>query len=179
MLSAVLDRPVEELHVLLDAVVCVVKMYTHSQIMHFRHQSKKISFKETFAKDNVSIEHLVDEVMEEELTSPRSQYNSSPGSESSSDKDSLIYSLDHLNYEKHKTAALLVQGPVHVRMPLHVGGDIRVVLRPSDADKPCEVCSARAGKHSYYGGQVCPSCRAFFRRSVQAGYSEKFKCKRG
>jgi hypothetical protein len=30
----------------------------------------------------------------------------------------------------------------------------------------CEVCGERAGKHSYYGGQVCPSCRAFFRRSV-------------
>jgi hypothetical protein len=29
------------------------------------------------------------------------------------------------------------------------------------------VCGERAGKHSYYGGQVCPSCRAFFRRSVQ------------
>ena len=98
----------EELHVLLDTVVHVVKMYTYSQIMHFRHQSKKISFKETFAKDNVSIEHLVDEVMEEELTSLKSQYNSSPGSESSSDKDSLTDSLDHLNNEKSKTPPMLV-----------------------------------------------------------------------
>ena len=32
----------------------------------------------------------------------------------------------------------------------------------------CQVCGERAGKHSYYGGQVCPSCRAFFRRSVQS-----------
>lgn len=32
----------------------------------------------------------------------------------------------------------------------------------------CHVCSEKAGKHSYYGGQVCPSCRAFFRRSVQS-----------
>ena len=31
-----------------------------------------------------------------------------------------------------------------------------------------QVCGERAGKHSYYGGQVCPSCRAFFRRSVQS-----------
>ena len=37
-------------------------------------------------------------------------------------------------------------------------------------DKPriCHVCGEMAGKHSYYGGQVCPSCRAFFRRSVQS-----------
>ena len=27
----------------------------------------------------------------------------------------------------------------------------------------CYVCGEKAGKHSYYGGQVCASCRAFFR----------------
>jgi len=42
--------------------------------------------------------------------------------------------------------------------------------------RPCEVCGESAGKHSYYGGEVCPSCRAFFRRSVQAGYSGSYKC---
>lgn len=43
----------------------------------------------------------------------------------------------------------------------------------------CEVCGERAGKHSYYGGQVCPSCRAFFRRSVQSKYNLTFKCTKG
>merc|ERR1712102_119427 len=43
----------------------------------------------------------------------------------------------------------------------------------------CEVCGERAGKHSYYGGQVCPSCRAFSRRSVQSRYNETFKCTKG
>jgi len=43
----------------------------------------------------------------------------------------------------------------------------------------CEVCGEKAGKHSYYGGQVCPSCRAFFRRSVQSRYNETFKCAKG
>jgi len=43
----------------------------------------------------------------------------------------------------------------------------------------CQVCGERAGKHSYYGGQVCPSCRAFFRRSVQSGYNDSFKCTQG
>ena len=39
---------------------------------------------------------------------------------------------------------------------------------PSDESRLCHVCGEKAGKHSYYGGQVCPSCRAFFRRSVQS-----------
>jgi len=42
--------------------------------------------------------------------------------------------------------------------------------------RPCEVCGESAGKHSYYGGEVCPSCRAFFRRSVQAGCYDSYKC---
>lgn len=42
--------------------------------------------------------------------------------------------------------------------------------------RPCHVCGERAGKHSYYGGEVCPSCRAFFRRSVQSGYNATYCC---
>eukprot|EP00092_Neocalanus_flemingeri_P041907 GFUD01045641.1.p1 GENE.GFUD01045641.1~~GFUD01045641.1.p1 ORF type:complete len:476 (-),score=149.67 GFUD01045641.1:139-1566(-) len=44
--------------------------------------------------------------------------------------------------------------------------------------RPCQVCGERAGKHSYYGGEVCPSCRAFFRRSVQSGYNNTYCCVR-
>ena len=33
----------------------------------------------------------------------------------------------------------------------------------SDGKYLCYVCGEKAGKHSYYGGQVCASCRAFFR----------------
>jgi len=40
--------------------------------------------------------------------------------------------------------------------------------RQDTEERQCHVCGERAGKHSYYGGQVCPSCRAFFRRSVQS-----------
>jgi hypothetical protein len=32
-------------------------------------------------------------------------------------------------------------------------------------------------KYSSYGGKVCSSCRAFFRRSVQSGYHALFQCK--
>ena len=40
----------------------------------------------------------------------------------------------------------------------------------------CKVCSEPAGKHIYYGGKVCTSCRAFFRRAVQNHYYEVFNC---
>ncbi len=33
----------------------------------------------------------------------------------------------------------------------------------------CQVCSSPTKKHLFYGGQVCESCRGFFRRSVQGG----------
>ena len=47
-----------------------------------------------------------------------------------------------------------------------------VVASPPESfefQKPrlCHVCGAPAGRHNYYGGQVCASCRAFFRRSVR------------
>merc|ERR1719410_1084744 len=42
--------------------------------------------------------------------------------------------------------------------------------------RPCQVCGEVAGRHSYYGGEVCPSCRAFFRRSVQSGYNVSYCC---
>jgi len=42
--------------------------------------------------------------------------------------------------------------------------------------RPCHLCGERAGKHRYYGGDVCPSCRAFFRRSVQSGYNATYCC---
>ena len=43
----------------------------------------------------------------------------------------------------------------------------------------CYVCKDKAGKHNYYGGRVCPSCRAFFRRAVQSKYYEIFFCNKG
>lgn len=35
------------------------------------------------------------------------------------------------------------------------------------APEPCAVCGQPAGKHSYYGGQVCVNCRAFFRYKLE------------
>ena len=42
---------------------------------------------------------------------------------------------------------------------------------PSAEHRPCLVCGEKAGKHSNYWGQVCPSCRAFFMQSVQSVYN--------
>ena len=41
---------------------------------------------------------------------------------------------------------------------------------------PCHVCKEKAGKHSYYGGQACTSCRAYFRRAVQSASYQGYLC---
>ncbi len=44
----------------------------------------------------------------------------------------------------------------------------------------CPVCEdGDVGRHSYYGGRSCHSCRGFFRRSVQSGHHHLFQCKTG
>jgi len=45
-----------------------------------------------------------------------------------------------------------------------------------DDSAVCQVCGGRAGRHSYYGGDVCQSCRAFFRRCVQRQTYHNLKC---
>merc|ERR1719474_2561662 len=64
----------------------------------------------------------------------------------------------------------------------HSGKRVRVKSREKSGEtgevRPCKVCGEKAGKHSYYGGEVCPSCRAFFRRSVQSGYNATYCCVR-
>ncbi|TRY72664.1 hypothetical protein TCAL_10874 [Tigriopus californicus] len=41
----------------------------------------------------------------------------------------------------------------------------------------CPVCGHLSGKHSYYGAQVCFSCRSFFRRSTINSTAQEFGCK--
>ncbi len=49
----------------------------------------------------------------------------------------------------------------------------------SEGDK-CPVCEdGEVGKHVYYGGRSCHSCRGFFRRSVQSGHNHLFGCRTG
>ena len=55
--------------------------------------------------------------------------------------------------------------------------NFEISVNKDNNDYMCYVCGEKAGKHSYYGGQVCASCRAFFRRSVQSKYYEIFQCK--
>lgn len=39
--------------------------------------------------------------------------------------------------------------------------------QPQTSNWECEVCENKCNHHIYYGGRVCQSCRAFFRRAVQ------------
>ena len=45
-----------------------------------------------------------------------------------------------------------------------------------DSESKCEICSKPALKYSSYGGLACSSCRSFFRRSVQSGKHETYRC---
>ncbi len=52
-----------------------------------------------------------------------------------------------------------------------------VKLEVSNSSGICPICGDKAGRHTYYGGKGCTSCRAFFRRTVQTKAYQKFKCK--
>ena len=58
---------------------------------------------------------------------------------------------------------------------VNTGADITSVHNATKANK-CQVCEATAGKHNYYGGNVCTSCRGFFRRSIQSKQYPLFIC---
>ena len=47
------------------------------------------------------------------------------------------------------------------------GAETKNVEEQAESDL-CKVCSDKAGKHHYYGGKSCKSCRQFFRRSVKS-----------
>lgn len=66
-----------------------------------------------------------------------------------------------------------------VKVPKKRGRKAKNPEDQEEEDAICPVCKERAGKHSYYGGRVCPSCRAFFRRAVQSKYYEIFFCSKG
>ncbi len=49
---------------------------------------------------------------------------------------------------------------------------------PGGSLQQCPVCEdGEAGRHTYYGGRACHSCRGFFRRSVQNGLASVYRCK--
>ncbi len=54
--------------------------------------------------------------------------------------------------------------PSHVPPPNGAG-----VSSERSSSVLCDVCLTPTSRHIFYGGQVCESCRGFFRRSVQSG----------
>jgi hypothetical protein len=55
--------------------------------------------------------------------------------------------------------------------------DMQQSHQQEDDDERCPVCAdGFAGRHKYYGGRACHSCRGFFRRSVQSGHDAVYVC---
>ena len=60
---------------------------------------------------------------------------------------------------------------------LRAKGQVRRTKSPqNDQSRVCLVCGGFAGRFSFYGGQVCTSCRGFFRRVVMGNTVHKLKC---
>jgi hypothetical protein len=59
---------------------------------------------------------------------------------------------------------------------LEIDSQKAIMQHQGQTCEKCQVCGGVAGKHHAYGGKVCHSCRAFFRRSVQTKYYEIFAC---
>ena len=77
---------------------------------------------------------------------------------------------NNVQYEIIEALPLKLPHPSTRRAPQAKQQQKKPTSKAASNDQPriCHVCGEQAGKHSYYGGQVCPSCRAFFRRSVQS-----------
>ena len=51
------------------------------------------------------------------------------------------------------------------------------VSNETEQGNKCKVCDGPAGRHIYYGGKACLSCKGFFRRAVQKDQHPSFTCK--
>eukprot|EP00095_Tigriopus_kingsejongensis_P006368 maker-scaffold42_size484952-snap-gene-3.25 protein:Tk06368 transcript:maker-scaffold42_size484952-snap-gene-3.25-mRNA-1 annotation:"retinoid x" len=104
------------------------------------------------------------------------------------------YTTTMINFDTSPLEALITDQFIHDILSEDVidpcsGEDVQAwstlsesTLSPKTEDESvslrlCQVCGLHAGKHNYYGGQVCESCRAFFRRSVQNQSYPTYMCK--
>ena len=80
---------------------------------------------------------------------------------------SPISRSDNLQHVKHKnnlkdTNSILLTNDIKPKRKRYKIG------RKQNIDSHiCQVCGEAAGRHNYYGGRSCQSCRAFFRRTVE------------
>lgn len=114
----------------------------------------------------------------ETVSNPTSNF-SIPGSMIFAAPEADFVNFDHLKNVTTSDNALPVT-VIEMDVPVVEAKPVAKLLKPKEElnEYVCYVCGEKAGKHSYYGGQVCASCRAFFRRSVQSKYYEIFECKK-
>ena len=80
---------------------------------------------------------------------------------------SPISRSDNLQYVKHKTNlkdknSILLRNNIKPKRKRYKIGQKQKI-----DSHICQVCGEAAGRHNYYGGRSCQSCRAFFRRTVE------------
>jgi len=119
---------------------------------------------------------------QQDLYQPQTEYTATPVTVSSLPHSSSVNLLQRPTILPPRSESFLpaVDQTVPQSSSIVQTSPVKKVRRRGEAAqiRPCKVCGERAGKHSYYGGEVCPSCRAFFRRSVQSGYNATYCCVR-
>lgn len=120
---------------------------------------------------------------QQDLYQPQAEYTATPVTISSLPHTSSVNLLQRPTILPPRSESFLPAIDQTESIPTSVvqtTPQVKKVRRRGEAAqiRPCKVCGERAGKHSYYGGEVCPSCRAFFRRSVQSGYNATYCCVR-
>ena len=151
-----------------------------------KHTTKDTNILDDTAIDKPDIVHLVDEVFSDIQNQENHNHFNIPCREHFNQRISEVSAKEQNNDKVHSDedqicsvseGAQAILSPT--RSSVIVSDKIRKPASQKPSDDLCPICGAPAGKHRYYGGKSCGSCRAFFRRSVQSKYFDIFHCKSG
>ena len=82
-------------------------------------------------------------------------------------------------YQHQKTSVIVRQSNTSIGEPRRPGGRASEEKPGDNSCVECPVCGELTVNHSHYGGVVCDSCKAFFRRTVVNPSKKSERCRLG